>query len=138
MLGEEDGIQFYVSSWGRVKSDPYTLTTPIGNRQITRTFEVKPTFGSRNKNRVNYKFKKKNYKVHKLVCEAFHGPKPFPEAIVLHIDEDYTNNHYTNLKWGTHKENATAPSLIEYNNHVNRRDIMGRWKSITKQELLTL
>lgn len=50
-------------------------------------------------------------KVHQLVCEAFHGPKPFPEAVVIHLDEDALNNRPENLKWGTQKENLNMPKF---------------------------
>ena len=53
-------------------------------------------------------------KVHQLVCEAFHGPKPFPEAVVIHLDEDGLNNRAENLKWGTQKENLNAPGFLAY------------------------
>lgn len=43
--------------------------------------------------------------VHILVAEAFHGPKPFPEAVVRHLDGNTNNNKATNLRWGTHLEN---------------------------------
>lgn len=43
--------------------------------------------------------------VHQLVCEAFHGPQPFPEAQVRHLDGDPTNNWMENLAWGTAAEN---------------------------------
>jgi hypothetical protein len=47
-------------------------------------------------------------KVHQLVCEAFHGAKPFPDAVVIHINEDAHDNRPENLKWGTQKENLTT------------------------------
>lgn len=50
-----------------------------------------------------------NIKVHQAVCEAFHGPKPFPEAVVIHLDENALNNRPENLKWGTQKENLNMP-----------------------------
>ena len=53
-------------------------------------------------------------KVHQLVCEAFHGPRPFEKAVVIHIDENAHNNRPENLKWGTQKENLSAPGFIEY------------------------
>ena len=53
-------------------------------------------------------------KVHQLVCEAFHGPKPFPNAVVIHLDEDALNNRAENLKWGTQKENLNMPKFKEY------------------------
>lgn len=51
-------------------------------------------------------------KVHQLVCEAFHGPKPFPKAVVIHIDENALNNRPENLKWGTQKENLNMPGFL--------------------------
>lgn len=61
------------------------------------------------------KFANKNYyrvclsgkykRVHRLVAEAFIGPQPTPEHIVMHIDDNGLNNRVDNLKWGTHKEN---------------------------------
>lgn len=53
-------------------------------------------------------------KVHQLVCEAFHGPKPFPGAVVIHIDENALNNRPENLRWGTQRENLNAPGFIAY------------------------
>lgn len=55
-----------------------------------------------------------NIKIHQAVCEAFHGPKPFPSAVVIHIDEDARNNRADNLKWGTQRENLNAPGFLEY------------------------
>lgn len=44
--------------------------------------------------------------VHRLVCEAFHGPAPFPRAEVRHLDGSRDNNSPENLQWGSAKENA--------------------------------
>lgn len=52
-----------------------------------------------------------NIKVHQAVCEAFHGPKPFPEAVVIHLDENAHNNRPENLKWATQKENLNMPKI---------------------------
>lgn len=46
-----------------------------------------------------------NYFVHRLVLEAFVGPCP-PGMECRHLDGDPTNNHISNLAWGTPKENA--------------------------------
>ena len=59
-----------------------------------------------------------NMKVHQLVCEAFHGQKPFERAVVIHKDEDALNNRPGNLKWGTQKENLNAPGFIQ---QISRR-----------------
>lgn len=55
-----------------------------------------------------------NLKVHRVICEAFHGPAPFDRAVVIHLDEDGLNNKPENLKWGTQKENLNMPKFIEY------------------------
>lgn len=44
-------------------------------------------------------------KVHRLVLEAFVGPCP-EGSEALHHDDVPTNNHLSNLRWGTRSENA--------------------------------
>jgi len=46
----------------------------------------------------------KHYKVHQLVCMAFHGPAP-AGCVVAHGDGARTNNRPDNLRWATTKEN---------------------------------
>lgn len=46
----------------------------------------------------------RNYMVHSLVCEVFHGPRP-DGCEVRHLDGDRRNNAAINLAWGTRKEN---------------------------------
>lgn len=51
--------------------------------------------------------------VHRLVAEAFvKNPNPKEYKYVLHLDDDTTNNIYTNLKWGTQKENCNTERHI--------------------------
>lgn len=53
-----------------------------------------------------------NYQVHRLVYQAFHGE--IPEGMqVNHIDEDKTNNIYTNLNLMTPKENMNWGTRIQ-------------------------
>lgn len=66
--------------------------------------------------------KQRPRKVHQLVCEAFHGPKPFPEAVVIHLDEDALNNRPENLKWGTQKENLNMPKFKAWLRSQERND----------------
>ena len=50
----------------------------------------------------------RSFKVHRLVCRAFHGSPPIygeDEAHCRHIDGDPLNNHADNLRWGTRSEN---------------------------------
>lgn len=71
-------------------------------------------------------------RVHRLVAEAF-VPNPDNLPIVMHLDNNKQNNHYTNLKWGTISENtkqAFDDELIDkrktyelYNDHENLKVI---------------
>lgn len=55
------------------------------------------------------KWRTKSHDVHILVCEAFHGPRPygqFPQDYhASHVDGDRYNNQPNNLKWETRQEN---------------------------------
>lgn len=44
--------------------------------------------------------------VHRLVCEAFHGPIPDGDYTVDHLDGDRINNAPENLEWVTRAENS--------------------------------
>lgn len=112
--------EIMASSMGRVCLKPTTAMMPSG---VMRRYVGKPRFGSEEKTatarkgspkrriiRVNRL--KKTFKVHQLVCEAFHGPKPFPGAIVLHKNEDPSVNTPDNLEWGTRKQNQNAPLAV--------------------------
>ncbi|EHU8158022.1 HNH endonuclease [Salmonella enterica] len=51
--------------------------------------------------------------VHRMVAFTFHGDKSGEGLEVDHIDRDKSNNHYSNLRWVTRKENC--------NNRGNRK-----------------
>lgn len=108
-----------VSSWGRVRLPDRQAAMPRGN---IRSYSPKPTYGFKTRSTKTarhcymgiYNRFFGNMKVHRLVCEAFHGPPPFDGAVVIHLDEDATNNRIENLRWGTQKENMNMPSYIAY------------------------
>ena len=109
--------QLLVSTEGRVMVKPYYRDQPNGGK---RSYGGQPHFGVWNKQdgRFIVVYKGKTYKVHQLVCEAFNGPKP-PEpdsgrVVVMHIDENVTNNRPSNLSWGTQKENLRAKGYQIY------------------------
>jgi len=60
------------------------------------------------------------YKVHRLVAHAFvPNKKKLPQ--VNHIDGNKQNNHYTNLEWVTHRQNADH--AIANDLYYRRRDL---------------
>ncbi len=100
------------SSLGRIRVIPYEAEMPRGGK---RTYGGVPTFGQWDGERFIYcRRGHKTLKVAKLVCEAFHGPRPFPKAVVMHDDEHSANNRQENLKWGTQKENLNYPGFLAY------------------------
>jgi hypothetical protein len=61
-------------------------------------------------------FRRKSYRVGRLVCLAFKGRPPPGKPFALHRDEDGSNNRHENLYWGTQKENLNAPGFLAYVN----------------------
>jgi HNH endonuclease len=53
-----------------------------------------------------------NIRIHRAVCEAFHGAAPFDGAVVMHLNENSLDNRASNLAWGTQKENLNAPGFV--------------------------
>ena len=108
----------FANDLGQIKLPEATAKMPHGG---IRTYETKWVYGcvrSAKKGAqhiyMGILYRGKNYKIHRLVCEAFHGPAPKDKPIVLHLDEDGTNNDPSNLTWGTQKENLNMPKFIEY------------------------
>lgn len=107
------------SSFGRIKLPDRVIKMPNGGVKHTNPA---PTYGSVTKasktarheyyGLFNRKFG--NLKVHRLVCEAFHGVPPFDKAVVIHLNENALDNRPENLRWGTQKENLNMPGFIAY------------------------
>lgn len=102
-----------VSNEGRVMTKPYRAKMPHGG---LRHYGGEPHFGVWHKQEGRFItfYKKKNYKISRLVCEAFHGKPPEDKPVCMHLDENAANNRAENLAWGTQKENLNAPQFIEY------------------------
>lgn len=66
-----------------------------------------------------------NVKVHRAVCEAFHGPAPEGKPYVLHKDGDAVNNLPSNLEWGTQKENLNHPVYLALRAEMSSGPIIG-------------
>lgn len=98
------------SSLGRLMVVPHMPAPTKGRR---RHYGGEPTFGQWDGVRFIYPYCGKTYKVHRLICEAFHGA-PQSGLVCMHLDEDSRNNRPENLAWGTQKENLNAPGFIAY------------------------
>lgn len=105
------------SSLGRLMVVPRQAPVPNGG---VRQYGGEPTAGQWDGKRFIYVLAGRTYKVHRLVCEAFHGAPPKlspgePSRIVcMHADENAANNRPENLAWGTQKQNLNAPGFIAY------------------------
>ena len=128
------------SSWGRVLLPEREAQMPNGG---WRKYTPLPTYGNKCKASKTasheyyglFQKERGNMKIHRLVCEAFHGPAPFPKAVVIHLDENALNNRPENLKWGTQKENLNMPKFIAYcksRTGENSPGIKGRAKHGTR------
>lgn len=85
---------YEVSNYGSVKSLNYNKTR---KEKILKPYLNTDGY-------LNIDINKKQYKVHRLVAQAFiPNPQNLPQ--VNHKDEDKTNNHSTNLEWCTAEYN---------------------------------
>jgi hypothetical protein len=104
---EIDGEEWKDHSSGFKLSNMGRVEYPTGKR----------TFGSTTFH--GYKhihFKKRNYRIHRLILEVFVGPCT-PGLECDHIDRNRTNNHINNLRWVTKTVNQN--NRKEYKNSKN-------------------
>lgn len=97
----EDATDYEVSERGHVRRrTPAPFTRP--GRIISPRFSMR--------GRVLYNLVRAdktiaNFQAHRLVAEAFIGPRPTLKHGVAHGDDNPSNNHFSNLRWATLKEN---------------------------------
>ena len=95
--------QYRVNEWGDVMSLKW------GKKKMLKT--TLTSFGYYAIDLCDDKGRRKKHMVHRLVATAFcEGAGEF--EVVNHIDEDKTNNHYSNLEWCT----------VAYNNAYGSRE----------------
>ena len=94
-----------INEWGLIYLKPGLRGHPKYPEKQYHSVNV----STKNENGIYKQIKKSN---HQLVAETF-VPNPHGYTEVMHIDENNRNNHYTNLKWGTHKENLQVKHLPE-------------------------
>lgn len=99
------------SNAGRVMLAPFVGQS---ERAGPKQYGGVPTVGCWDGNRYICRFNNKNFKVARLVCEAFNGSPSQGNSVCMHIDEDSRNNAPSNLAWGTQKQNLNAPGFLRY------------------------
>jgi hypothetical protein len=105
------------SSLGRIMSADRPGVMPHGG---TRIYPGKAWPGAWTGTRYIARVRGKTIKVARAVCEAFHGPAPIGKPYCLHIDEDARNNHPSNLRWGTQRENLNMPKYLALRSAMSR------------------
>ena len=101
---------YEVSDQGRVRSLDRLVRANSGWRSTgIRYFTPSPSGKNRKYKKVLLRNPKKQYLVHRLVLEAFVGPRP-DNCEARHLDGDPSNNRLDNLAWGTKAE--TRPTKL--------------------------
>jgi hypothetical protein len=108
--------RYAVSNFGRVKRVVATLRHPLREsclkQQINTNGYAEVSFFQDEKIR--------RYRVHQLICRAFHGDPPTPKHEPNHKDHVRTNNRAENLEWTTRKENLQWAKMHGRNNRGSR------------------
>lgn len=95
--------------WKQWKDSPYEVSSKGQIRRKGSGETRKPRDDDRKHQRVNLTWdgKREEPPIHQMVMELFGPPKPQGKNIVvLHKDNDGTNNAISNLRWGTRSENV--------------------------------
>jgi hypothetical protein len=97
---------YQISSFGRIRSldrdMPHNSKSRLGV-YITRKGKILATTIT-NKGYETIMIKKKSYKIHRLVAQAF-IPNPENKPQVNHLDGNKLNNNISNLEWATNSDN---------------------------------
>lgn len=117
---------FQASSLGRIRGE-YNVPMPNGGsrkRTFGPSYGVRVTTTGQIPFRMQIVSRRKTKRVHRLICEAFHG-SPGEGEEVMHLNECPIDNRPDNLRWGTRKENLNHPKIKSYHRRVCKEKMMG-------------
>lgn len=115
---------YQVSNFGRIKSLERSVNDNGGNNllkeRILKPFYVSGYYSAR----LYINRSHKDYRVHRLVAQAF-ITNPYNLPIINHKDENRLNNTVENLEWCTYQYNNTYGTVIEkqIKSHLNHKDL---------------
>jgi hypothetical protein len=98
-----------VKEWRDLRLPDGTLAPgyQMSDNQLLRTRHGRITCGHlRRSGYWEFRVDAKQYGAHILLCSTFHGPRPFPGAVVLHKDDKYDGVTAADVRWGTQQENV--------------------------------
>ena len=130
---------YQISNYGNVKSLPKERHNRRGVYiQKEKLLSLTNTSTGYKKVELVKDGKRKGFKVHRLVAQAF-IPNPDEKPQVNHIDGDKTNNYVDNLEWATASENsihAYNTGLNSNKKELNENEIISMYMNgITKEDI---
>ena len=105
-------VDYYITDEGQI----YSQSRKTGKK---RYIKIRPNRGGYITAKLPYEaegYKCKQYYVHQQVLMAFVGPRPGPNYDACHNDGDKNNNHISNLRWDTHRNNCLERETHRENN----------------------
>ena len=131
---------YQVSSFGKIKALP-KYTNSNGYLELRKEKLLKPALTGKFRNYPTVTFvkdgKRKSYKVHRLVAEAF-IPNPDKYPMINHRDENTLNNMADNLEWCTNRYNvkySAKPLTEEHKNKLRNARIGKKLSKSTKEKM---
>ena len=128
---------YQISNYGNVKSLPKERRNRRGVYiQKEKLLSLTNTSTGYKKVELVKDGKRKGFKVHRLVAQAF-IPNPDEKPQVNHIDGDKTNNYVDNLEWATASENsihAYNTGLNSNKKELNENEIVSMYMNGTTKE----
>lgn len=104
--------RYFISNWGNVKRQHINgMFSPL--KPFKMKSDAKHYYYSI---QTQKKGKRTNHRIHRLVATAFCDGKSEEKNIVDHIDRNTYNNHASNLRWVSQRENVR-------NSHSYRSDL---------------